>query len=90
MEPGAAIHPEVSDDIRFSSLDVQDGYTMIDASVRYTSSDESWSVELYGRNLTDELVAISGDSSGAGGNNTLEYTFKSPRTYGLRFDYHWY
>lgn len=90
LEPGAAIHPDVSDDIRFSSLDVQDSYTMLDASLRYTSSDETWSVELFGRNLTDELVAISGDSSGAGGNNTLEYTYAQPRTYGVRFDYHWF
>lgn len=89
LEPGAAIHPDVSDEIRNSTLDLQDGYTMVDASLRYTSADETWSVELFGRNLTDELVAISGDSSGAGGNNTLEYTFKPPRTYGIRFDYHW-
>ena len=68
-------------------VDLQDSHTIVDASLRYTSADERWSAEVFGKNLTDEEVAISADSVGPGGNNLLEYTYKPPRIWGVRFDY---
>ena len=43
-----------------SNLDprkVQDGYTLLNARVALSTSDEKWTVEFWGRNLTDERYA---------------------------------
>jgi len=34
----------------------QDDRTILNASIKYTSADESWSASLYGKNLTDEVI----------------------------------
>lgn len=96
MDNGGTLRPRLSvawrDDYWLRAInrpvdDLQESHTIVDASLRYTSADESWSVELFGKNLTDEEVAISGDSVGAGFNNRIEYTYKPPRTWGVRLDY---
>ncbi|MBL4801116.1 MAG: TonB-dependent receptor [Emcibacter sp.] len=63
----------------------QGGYTLIDASVRYTSADEQWTATAWAKNLTDEFVvagafAISTSAS-------IGRTLLPPRTFGLTVGY---
>ena len=48
----------------------QDSYTRVNAAVRLSGNDETWSVSLVGRNLTDEQTATSGSTSPFTGSGT--------------------
>lgn len=67
--------------------DRQDAYASVDASLRYTSPNDKWSVETFGKNLTDEDVVVN--AAGANSSFQLDYLYAEPRTYGVRFDYRW-
>jgi iron complex outermembrane receptor protein len=60
-----------------------DSYQLLNARVAYTSSNEDWSVALWGNNLTDEeyfdeVVAFA---------TAVRATVGAPRTYGIDFIY---
>jgi iron complex outermembrane receptor protein len=61
-----------------------DDYSVVDASVRYTSSRGDWEVTLWGKNLGDELVTSHSIVSSFGGSVEL---FAPPRTYGVTANY---
>jgi len=61
-----------------------DDYSIVDASVRYTSSGGNWEVTLWGKNLNDELVTSHSIVSSFGGSVEL---FAPPRTYGVTANY---
>lgn len=64
--------------------DYQDAYTNVNASVKFAPTDSSWYVELYGTNLSDNIVKNWMGQGATGG-----YTFNSfnpPRMYGARLN----
>jgi iron complex outermembrane receptor protein len=64
--------------------DYQDAYTNVNATLKFGPVDESWYVELYGNNLTDEVV-----KNWMGQGNQGDFTSNSynpPRMYGIRFN----
>lgn len=70
-----------------SSIDVIDSWDVWNATLRYTSADETWFAELWGRNLGDDDF-VTGQyridpSSGLGTNQFL----LEPRTYGVTVNY---
>ena len=69
-------HSEFNDD-RMSSGD----YTIVDANLLYTSPGERYTVNLWGKNLTDEFVWAG--SYAVASTRTIGGTLLPPRTYGL-------
>ena len=64
--------------------DYQDAYTNVNASVKFAPTDSNWYVELYGTNLSDNIVKNWMGQGATGG-----YTFNSfnpPRMYGARLN----
>jgi len=69
----------------------QDAYTLVDASVAWTSSDGKMRFGLHGKNLTDEEYRIGGyNFPGALFGNSVNAFYGPPRTFmlsaGFRFD----
>lgn len=62
--------------------DRQAPYTTLDASLTYTSPDKVWSVQAFGRNLTNTVVLTGANIGSFSGTNI--YQFGAPRTYGVR------
>lgn len=61
----------------------ESSYTLVDASMTYTSANEKWELSLWGKNLTNEvywnsIINLFG---------TQFTTFAAPRTYGLSITY---
>jgi len=71
---------EFNNDIMF-----QPDYTMYDARLRYTSANEQWTAEVWGKNLTDELV--EGGSFAIATGRVIIATYLPPRTYGITVGY---
>lgn len=67
--------------------DRQDSWFNIDVSLRYTSPQKNWSVELYGKNVTDELVKnrFKNDAD----STIIKGAYNAPGTYGIRLGYVW-
>ncbi len=63
-----------------STLD-QSGYTLVDASVAWSSYDERWQLGLSGKNLSDKRYRIGGYNFPAAGVGTAFYG--DPRTFSL-------
>ena len=61
----------------------QDSYDVVNAELSLTSSDESWRVRVYGKNLFDEEYALYGVSSSFGDS----YGAAPPRTWGVALSY---
>ncbi len=59
----------------------QEGYINVDARVSLTSPDKRWQVAVWGKNLTDELVATYVTYFGAYRQTLVPYA--PPRTYGV-------
>jgi outer membrane receptor protein involved in Fe transport len=66
----------------------QGAYGLLNATIRYQTSQQRWEFALYGRNLLDKLHVIDGGNTGA--------TFGIPtfiggprRSYGVKVTYHW-
>ncbi len=63
--------------------DYQPAYSNVNASLKFSPIDEDWYVELYGNNLTDEVVT---NWMGEGANGGYKSSsFNPPRMYGVRF-----
>lgn len=62
-----------------------DGYGMLDANIRYTFPDSGLSVNVWGKNLTDELV-VSG-AFAISTSRTVTGTYLPPRSYGVTVGY---
>ncbi|CAA0101318.1 TonB-dependent receptor [Zhongshania aliphaticivorans] len=61
-------------------------YTVLDLRAGISSMDGTWSVSVYGRNVTDEYYW-----SNAVASQDVEVRFAAkPVTYGVKFDYHFY
>jgi len=77
------------DDIFFTEFNndilFQPSYTMFDARFRYTSASEQWTAEIWGKNLTDELV--EGGSFAIATGRVIIATYLPPRTYGVTVGY---
>ena len=69
-------HTEFNDD-RLAS----DSYTLLDANILYTAPDERYTVNLWGKNLTDEFVWAG--SYAVASTRTIGGTLLPPRTYGV-------
>lgn len=76
-----------------SNLDrrkIQDAMTLVNARIGIGSDDESWTVELWSQNVTDEEyyqvafdATLQGSSSGTVPTSTVNAFLGAPRTYGL-------
>lgn len=68
-----------------------DAYTLFDASVVWTSSDENWSVALHGRNLSDERYRVAAYNfvtpSQLGVDSAYSAFYGEPRTVTLSIGY---
>lgn len=81
-------HPDVQNDPR----NELGSYTLLNARAGLKFSDGRWTVEAYGRNLTDELYAVSRTTQlpllsflPPFAYEETTTTFGAPRTYGLKF-----
>jgi len=61
----------------------QSGYTIVDASLRYVSPGDRWSLEFWGKNLTDKLYAVERSSLSAAVSKDFEQLFGPPLTWGV-------
>ena len=69
-------------------IDQNDAYTLVDASVAWTSNDEKLRFQLLGRNLTDEEYKIGGYYfPGALYGNIVNSFYGPPRTVSLSVSY---
>ena len=68
------------EDIRFTD-DRRDSFYTVNATVRYYR--DNWWLELYGYNLTDEVVQYWGGAA----EGVAKGSFSTPRHYGVRFNY---
>ncbi len=77
------------DEVFFSefnnSILVQPDFTLYDARFRYTTANEQWTAELWGRNLTDELV--EGGNFAIATSRSIATTYLPPRTFGVTVGY---
>jgi len=60
----------------------QNDYSLINTSLSFVSKDSNWEFSVYGKNVTDELVASNGSTFSGG-----LRAYDSPRTYGAGFKY---
>jgi len=69
-------------------IDQNDAYTLLDASLVWTSESDKLRVALIGRNLTDEVYKIGGYYfPGATYGNVLSSFYGAPRTYTVSLSY---
>lgn len=66
-------------------VDREDEYTLLNANIKYTSPDERFFVNVWGKNLTDELVYTG--KFVIGSVVTIGGTLLPPRTYGATIGY---
>ncbi len=66
----------------------QDAFGMLDARLTFEEADGKWNVALWGKNLTDELIAASKSEAVSGlTGNTVGTNYLAPRTYGITVGY---
>lgn len=77
--------------VGFDYLPVQrtEAVTTFDAGLELASSDDTWSVNFYVRNITDEEVKSITQTLG-GMSNLISTVYEPPRTFGARFNYFFY
>ncbi|NOZ66128.1 MAG: TonB-dependent receptor [Alphaproteobacteria bacterium] len=65
-----------------------DTYTLLNARVSFTTSDELWEISIYGKNLTDNRYAtyktVGRNATGAADINVPVTVFGEPRQYGVQ------
>jgi iron complex outermembrane receptor protein len=72
----------------FNSKQVSQGaISTINASARYTFEDRRWYVEVYGKNLSDRLIASQKWITGAGFGSMVIGNLAAPRTFGATVHY---
>ncbi|MCB1675218.1 MAG: TonB-dependent receptor, partial [Halioglobus sp.] len=94
MAGGSAVDFKVtgaySDELYMESsntdISLNDDYFTWDASGRFTSADGRWDLELWGKNLSDELIVVHSIDGSLGGTVAL---YAPPRTYGATLNYYW-
>lgn len=69
-----------------SELLAQDGYSLVDASLRYETADGRWQVSLFGKNLTDKEYREHAFDLSASPGVQLGY-YGAPRTVGVNVRY---
>ena len=62
----------------------QSAYGLLNASLRFSTANDKWWAELYGRNLTDKLAYAGGFVGFAGVGAPEVVSLVPPRTYGVR------
>ncbi|MBC2666695.1 TonB-dependent receptor [Novosphingobium flavum] len=67
-----------------SAADRQGAYATLDLSVTYVSPDKKWSVQAYGRNVTNKVVLTSAVPSATTFQGLNMYQFAAPATFGVR------
>lgn len=68
--------------------DEQNSYTMVNASLTYTTAEEDWVIRVWGKNLTDEEVLIGIlNSSPIPGAGYASGSYGMPATYGATAEY---
>lgn len=60
--------------------------TTWDASIRYTDPNDKWNLELWGKNLSDELITVHSILGPFAGSVDL---YAPPKTVGVTFNYFW-
>ena len=87
----AALEADYKDKVYFTQFNYdalgQDAVTTINANVKFTSSDQKWSLNIWGKNLTDKLIyqgtfILNGSRTNAG-------TLTPPRTFGATLSYNY-
>ncbi len=83
------------DDVMFALSDAetvqQDAYTVYNASVTYTSDDETWQLSAFVDNLGDEEYIVQAfDLSGMDVFGLTEQYYGRPRWWGMSFKYSWF
>ena len=83
------------DDVKFALTDAetvqQDAYTLYNASITYTSADETWQVSAYVDNLTDEEYVVQAfDLSSTDVFGMTEQYYGKPRWWGVSVKYSWF
>jgi len=77
------------DDVFFSEFNNnvlnESSYTMFDARLRYTSPNEQWTTEIWGKNLSDEFVEAGNFAVATG--RVIAATYLPPRTFGVTVGY---
>jgi len=64
--------------------DYQDSYSNVNMTVKFSPIDEGWYVELYGNNLTDEVVK---NWMGQGAQGGFQFnSYNPPKMFGIRFN----
>ena len=64
--------------------DYQEAYSSVNASVKFSPSEEDWYIELYGTNITDEVVK---NWMGQGSEGGFQFnSYNPPRMFGVRFN----
>jgi iron complex outermembrane receptor protein len=63
----------------------QSDYGLLDAYIRLSELDDRWSLDLFGKNLTDEFYKQSAFLSAAALGSAVNANIGERRTYGLRF-----
>jgi len=79
--------------LKNSPVGKESAYTLSNARLSYASADESWRVELFVNNLTDEeyrtmAFDLAGEPS-VGGFGLVENYYGLPRWWGVSFNYSW-
>jgi iron complex outermembrane receptor protein len=62
----------------------QDAFGKLNASVKWTSPNQRYSVRLFGNNLTNKAVGVYSSTLADG---TINITYDAPRTYGVKLGY---
>lgn len=63
----------------------EDGYTLVDLNFLYTAPNEQLTLNVWGKNITDELVAGGAFVNALG--RAITYTYLPPATYGVTVGY---
>lgn len=66
-------------------LNTQPAYSLVNASIGWTSVSRKMDVKLWGKNLTDEVYVAAFQT----GTTVMKYTPSEPLTYGITFGYRW-
>ncbi len=74
------------DEVFFTEFNNRDAYqpatVTINAGIRFTSADERWSIDLWGRNLTDEFIITNNIITAPLFNSVRVGSLAPPRTFG--------
>ena len=77
---GASFSDEFYTEATNVGVSLHDSYTKIDASAKYTDPTGTYTLEIWGKNLTDELIVRHAIVSSYGGSVEL---YAPPRTFGV-------